>query len=155
MHYNSSFSNHNFIRVRKSGEHFQLNQEFDAEVKVRPWSKYAFYVTASNSLGSSQPSGPTGKECNTLQVAPYRNPSGVCGSLKSPSQLVIVWEVGCSLLLSLDMFQSEILSSWGRNIEIFYIVTTYDLDFTCAILHHRSSDWTDIKPIKVPVQGEC
>lgn len=72
---------------------FVTGQEVQTELSVRPWTIYAFFVTARNLLGVSDPSAVSSELCVTPQVAPYRNPRGVCSRLRGPTQLVIVWEV--------------------------------------------------------------
>ena len=42
----------------------------------------------------SEKSETTKALCTTPPAKPYRNPQRVCTDSKSPSQLVIVWEVG-------------------------------------------------------------
>lgn len=61
-----------------------------------PWVDYTFYVTASNSLGTSQRSV-VSQTCSTPQDRPYRNPDGVCVLSEDPTKLIIVWKVSqCS-----------------------------------------------------------
>lgn len=70
-------------------------------VTSRPWTTFSFYIVARNALGSSNESSTAsdGKRatCSTPQAAPRRNPDGVCCRLVRPTQLVIVWEVSCSI----------------------------------------------------------
>jgi receptor-type tyrosine-protein phosphatase zeta len=67
-----------------------------AFVGTRPWATYAFRVVARNAIGTSDPgsssSDGTPAICSTPEVAPQRNPRGVCSRLERPRQLIIVWE---------------------------------------------------------------
>ena len=63
------------------------------EMSLLPWRNYSFYVTARNSLGTSDPSGYTIMPCTTAQKKPVKNPEGVCSEMRKPGQLVIVWQV--------------------------------------------------------------
>ena len=64
-----------------------------ARVQLRPWTNYTFHVVTENGVGLSEKSEMTQTLCTTPPARPYRNPQRVCTDSKSPSQLVIVWEV--------------------------------------------------------------
>jgi len=63
-----------------------------ARVKLLPWSAYTFHVTAVNSLGESERSLMTSRECRTPPARPEHNPYQVCTRSRTPDQLVIIWE---------------------------------------------------------------
>lgn len=64
-----------------------------AQIEMSPWTSYTFYVAAKNSIGLSDRNEPTVGECRTQSAIPYRHPNKVCVESRSPTSLVIVWEV--------------------------------------------------------------
>jgi len=67
--------------------------------KLRPWQTYYFYATATNALGTSDPSKDSDSRCQTPQTMPERNPNNVCVRLQGTNQLAIVWSVRTTGLL--------------------------------------------------------
>lgn len=64
-----------------------------AFISLSPWGWYSFRVLAKNSLGYSDPSKPTKKECNTPPERPTSNPVNVRTKTDKEGKLIITWDV--------------------------------------------------------------
>jgi len=68
-----------------------------ANLLVKPWVRYQFYVAARNALGTSekadQRADGTPAVCSTPPAAPTSNSEDVCVRLGPSDQLIIVWKV--------------------------------------------------------------
>lgn len=67
-----------------------------AFISLSPWGWYSFRVLAKNSLGYSDPSKPTKKECNTPPERPTSNPVNVRTKTDKEGKLIITWDVSLS-----------------------------------------------------------
>lgn len=63
-----------------------------AFISLSPWGWYSFRVLAKNSLGYSDPSKPTKKECNTPPERPTSNPVNVRTKTDKEGKLIITWD---------------------------------------------------------------
>ena len=99
-----------------------LDEDLFANVRIQPWRRYQFYMSAINELGESDLSEAVSEaQCVTPATVPSRNPNGVCSSLRQPKQLVITWEVTSIELQSLHRM-AAITSQWWRRLVNAYKV---------------------------------
>ncbi|XP_037680856.1 contactin-2 isoform X2 [Choloepus didactylus] len=77
-------------QVRTKPANIEGNAETAQVLGLTPWMDYEFRVSASNILGTGEPSGPSSK-IRTKEAAPSVAPSGLSGGGGAPGELIITW----------------------------------------------------------------
>uniref|UniRef100_A0A671F438 Axonal glycoprotein TAG-1 n=1 Tax=Rhinolophus ferrumequinum TaxID=59479 RepID=A0A671F438_RHIFE len=77
-------------QVRTNPANIEGNAETAQVLGLTPWMDYEFRVTASNILGTGEPSGPSSK-IRTKEAAPSVAPSGLSGGGGAPGELIVNW----------------------------------------------------------------
>ncbi|KAB0391755.1 hypothetical protein E2I00_005187 [Balaenoptera physalus] len=77
-------------QVRTNPANIEGNAETAQVLGLTPWMDYEFRVSASNILGTGEPSGPSSK-IRTKEAAPSVAPSGLRGGGGAPGELIVNW----------------------------------------------------------------
>ncbi|KAG8518080.1 Contactin-2 [Galemys pyrenaicus] len=77
-------------QVRTNPANIEGNAETAQVLGLTPWMDYEFRVSASNILGTGEPSGPSSR-IRTKEAAPSVAPSGLSGGGGAPGELVVTW----------------------------------------------------------------
>ncbi|KAM7335911.1 hypothetical protein ACRRTK_004404 [Alexandromys fortis] len=77
-------------QVRTNPVNIEGNAETAQVLGLMPWMDYEFRVSASNILGTGEPSGPSSR-IRTKEAVPSVAPSGLSGGGGAPGELIINW----------------------------------------------------------------
>uniref|UniRef100_A0A8C6R358 Contactin 2 n=1 Tax=Nannospalax galili TaxID=1026970 RepID=A0A8C6R358_NANGA len=77
-------------QVRTNPVNIEGNAETAQVLGLMPWTDYEFRVSASNILGTGEPSGPSSR-IRTKEAVPSVAPSGLSGGGGAPGELIINW----------------------------------------------------------------
>nr|5E7L_A Chain A, Contactin-2 [Mus musculus] len=77
-------------QVRTNPVNIEGNAETAQVLGLMPWMDYEFRVSASNILGTGEPSGPSSR-IRTKEAVPSVAPSGLSGGGGAPGELTINW----------------------------------------------------------------
>ncbi|KAM3609067.1 uncharacterized protein V6R79_009351 [Siganus canaliculatus] len=90
IEYRDSFSVDVWKTATTSPANVEGNEETATVVDLFPWMEYEFRVTATNTLGTGEPSSPPLKD-KTLDASPAVAPSDVGGGGGAKRELIITW----------------------------------------------------------------
>lgn len=90
IQYRDSFSKDVWKTATTSPADIEGNEEMATVVDLIPWTEYEFRVTATNTLGTGEPSSPSPKD-KTMEALPVVAPWDVGGGGGTSRELTITW----------------------------------------------------------------